>query len=91
MNRMVQTEHKIELKSAEIANLWTSYMNDTLLICLLSAFITNVEDQQIRSILDHSLQLSNDHVRKLTTFFQEEQLPVPDGFSIRTPKTFECN
>jgi hypothetical protein len=40
-----------------------------------------VEDKEIRSILEHSLQLSQAHVRKLTSFFIEEQLPVPDGFS----------
>lgn len=79
---MVEAEHKIELKSAEIANLWTSYMNDTMTICLLDSFLSNVEDQQTRSILEFAMQLSKAHIQKLTSFFNEEQLPVPDGFSI---------
>ena len=79
---MLQTDHKIELISAEIASLWTSYMNDTLSICLHNVFLSNVEDQQIRSVLDFSLKLSQGHVQKLKRFFQEEQIPLPDGLSL---------
>ena len=34
----LKSEHIIKLTSAEIANLWTSYINDTLAICILDDF-----------------------------------------------------
>lgn len=79
---MSQTEYKVELISSEIANLWTSYMNDTMLACMLEVFLTNVEDQHIQSVIDSALTISNVHIKKITTFFNEEQLPIPDGFSL---------
>lgn len=77
-----QTEHKIELKSAEIASIWTSYMCDSSTICLLENFLSNIEDLEIRSIVEKARQLSTAHIQKLTSFFNEEKIPVPDGFSI---------
>lgn len=77
----LQTKHKIELTSAEIANLWTAYQNDTLAICTIGTFLSHVEDQEIRSVLEFAMQTSRAHVQKLTSFFTEEQLPIPDGFS----------
>ncbi|WP_227938401.1 DUF3231 family protein [Alkalihalobacillus deserti] len=87
---MVETEHKIEFKSAEIANLWTSYMKETMSICIIENFLSNVEDREIRSVLDFTLQLSKVRVQKLTSFFNEEQLPVPDGFSIEADVYIEA-
>ncbi len=77
-----QTEHNIKLTSAEIANIWTNYMSDTAAICTLNFFMKHVEDTEIRSIIEFTLQLSEAHVRKLQAFFNEEQYPIPDGFSL---------
>lgn len=79
-----QTQHKIELTSAEVANIWQSYMNDTSAICTISTFLSHVEDTEIRSVLEYAMQLSQAHVQKLQSFFTEEQIPVPQGFSIET-------
>jgi hypothetical protein len=78
----LQTEHNIKLTSAEIANLWSSYQNDSLAICTIGTFLSKVEDKEIRSILEFALQLSQAHVQKLKSIFTEEQIPVPDGFSV---------
>jgi Protein of unknown function (DUF3231) len=74
------TEHKIQLTSAEIANIWSSYMNDSLAICTLGTFLSQVEDKEIRSILEFAMLLSQAHVQKLKSFFTEEQHPIPYGF-----------
>lgn len=67
---MVKTDHKIELKAAEIANLWISYVNETMSICFIENFLSNVEDEEIRSVLEFSIQLSKGHIHKLKSFFQ---------------------
>jgi hypothetical protein len=42
-----QTEHNIKLTSAEIANLWSSYQSDSMAICTMGTFLSNVEDKEI--------------------------------------------
>ena len=79
-----QTEHKVELSASEIANIWQSYMNDTLAICTIGTFLSNVKDQEFRSVLEFAMQISQAHAQKLKSFFNEEQLPVPDGFSVES-------
>lgn len=78
------TNHKIELTSAEIANLWSNYMSDTSAICTIGTFLSHVEDTEIRSALEFAMQLSQAHVQKLQSIFTEEQHPIPEGFSVNT-------
>ncbi|MBG9812326.1 hypothetical protein ABD68_12200 [Bacillus endophyticus] len=77
----METEHHVDLTSAEIANLWTVYQNDTMIICVLKYALATVQDTEIRSVLEFALQLSQSHVQQLTAMFNEEQLPIPDGFN----------
>jgi GMP synthase PP-ATPase subunit len=84
MPTTIQTEHHIELTSAEVASIWTSYLSDTLAICMIGTFLRHVEDKQIRSVLEFAYQLSQAHVQKLKAFFTEDKLPLPDGFSPET-------
>jgi hypothetical protein len=42
-----QTEHQIKLTSAEIANLWSSYQNDSLAVCN--------DTKSVRSNLAHGI------------------------------------
>src|SRR4051812_40925584 len=78
----LKTEHNIKLTSAEIANLWSSYQNDSLAVCTIGTFLSKVEDNEIRSIIEFALLISQAHVQKLKSFFLEEQISVPDGFSV---------
>jgi hypothetical protein len=86
-----QTEHNIKLTSSEIANIWTNYMSDTAAICTLNSYMTHVEDKEIRSIIEFTLKLSEAHVQKLQAFFNEEQHPIPDGFSLKTDVNKEAS
>ncbi|AXF56358.1 DUF3231 family protein [Salicibibacter kimchii] len=69
------------LTAAEISQLWGSYLNDTLSVCMLRYFLTHVENNDIRALLDHALAMSEGHIQSLTTFFNDEQFPVPVGFT----------
>jgi hypothetical protein len=74
--------HRVELTSSEIANLWTQYMNDSLSICILTHSIAKAKDQDIKEILEFALSLAESHIVKVTSFFNENNFPVPKGFSI---------
>ncbi|WP_106494714.1 DUF3231 family protein [Lentibacillus sp. Marseille-P4043] len=78
---MENNEKHVELTAAEISSLWTSYQNDTMAICGLRHFLTNVEDEQIRSVLEHVLRISQEHKKKLTTIFTQENYPIPQGLT----------
>ncbi|MFZ3590941.1 DUF3231 family protein [Bacillus sp. DJP31] len=69
------------LTSPEIAALWTQYMNDTLSICFSKYALEIIEDPDIKKIYETSLDLSERHVVKIKEFFNNEQFPIPFGFT----------
>ncbi|WP_240377156.1 DUF3231 family protein [Bacillus piscicola] len=75
------TENHIQLTSGEIASIWTAYMNDSAAKLILGYFLKDVEDEEIRSVLQQAYDSSATHIEKLTHLFQEEQLPLPTGFT----------
>lgn len=77
----IMTEHRTKLTSAEIASLWTAYMNDSMSKCILGYFLKDVEDEEIRSIIQLAYDIASTHIEKLTHLFQEEQLQLPKGFT----------
>jgi hypothetical protein len=73
--------NKIQLTSAEIASIWTAYMNDSMSKCILVYLLKDVEDEEISSVVQSAYDLASTHLEKLTQLFQEEQLPLPTGFT----------
>jgi uncharacterized membrane protein YtjA (UPF0391 family) len=74
--------HNVSLTSGELANLWTQYMNDSLSICVLNHSIKNVQDKDIKEILQFALSIAEPHIEKITEFLKQEKYPVPKGFTI---------
>ncbi|MFE4522394.1 DUF3231 family protein [Cytobacillus firmus] len=85
------------LTAAEIAQLWTGYLNSSMCHCIFSYFSNTVEDQKLQSMLQEGLQLTEKHIQKLTSFFKNEGLSVPYGFKVKedvhltAPKLFSEN
>ncbi|MFL0194065.1 DUF3231 family protein [Clostridium sp. WILCCON 0269] len=84
---------KTPLVSSEISGIWNSYMGENLVMQLLKYFYNRVDDNEIRDILQHSLNLSNERIKILTNLFNEERLPLPEGFSdndidVNAPRLF---
>jgi hypothetical protein len=75
------TEHRTDLTSSEIATTWSAYMNDSMAKCILGYFINTVEDEEIQSVIQFAYDIAATHIEKLTKLFQNEQLPIPTGFS----------
>lgn len=75
------TEYNVELTSPEIADLWTAYQADSMAICGIKYFLTHIDNDDIREVLEYALKLSEEHVQKVTEIFKEENYPVPQGFT----------
>lgn len=72
----------IKLTSAEITNLWNTYMNDSGVICHLQHELNNVEDLQIKPLLQNALDISKSHIKRVTEILNNESYPVPHGFKL---------
>jgi hypothetical protein len=73
---------KMELTASEAANLWNQYSGDTSAICINTFLHKTCEDKDIQSILENALQLSNQHVKKITQFLNQADYPIPVGFTL---------
>ncbi|WP_147534207.1 DUF3231 family protein [Bacillus marasmi] len=88
---------QVRLTSSEIAQLWAQYMNDSGSICILTYFVEKAEDEDIKPIIEHALELSKRHIEKLTHLFKEEKFAIPHGFNIKddvdlsAPRLFSDN
>lgn len=77
----MQEGNRPKLTSSEIACIWTSYMNDSMSNCILSFFLKHAEDKDIRPVIEFSYNLTVAHLDKLKAIFEEEDIPVPSGFT----------
>jgi hypothetical protein len=77
----LETQHKVNLTSSEITNLWTNIMNDSMAICIFEHYLATVEDTEIHSVIEYAMSLSKKHVQTITSIFNEEKIAVPRGFT----------
>ncbi|MDM5327173.1 DUF3231 family protein [Neobacillus sp. CF12] len=78
----MENDRKVKITSAELAQLWSQYMNDSGSVCVLTFFLAKVEDPEIKSVIEFALRLSKTHIEKLTVFFNQEDYAVPYGFKV---------
>jgi rubrerythrin len=52
-----------------------------MFVCVYRYFLAKVEDSEIKKILQHALDLSQQHVQVVTKIFKEEGHAVPLGFT----------
>jgi hypothetical protein len=74
-------EHNAHLTSSEIGNLWVSYVNDSLVRCVLKYFLAKVEDEEIKVVLEQAYLLVNKEIQNVTEIFEKEQYALPVGFT----------
>lgn len=85
---------KIPLISSEITGLWSSYMSDSMIVCMLKYYLNRVDDSEICAILQQTCDLSKQHIEEVTNLFNGEMLPIPNGFTdndvnINAPRLFD--
>jgi hypothetical protein len=71
----------IPLTTAEITALWISYMNCSATRCFYKHFLHHLKEQEIKEILNEVLKTCNETIEKIKNIFEEENFPVPQGFS----------
>ncbi|WP_066253890.1 DUF3231 family protein [Neobacillus drentensis] len=69
-----------KLTSAEIAALWTQYINETASMCIHKHMMEHLKDNDIRSAFEYAMSLSTKHIEKIKEFFRSEGYPIPIGF-----------
>jgi hypothetical protein len=73
--------HDERLTSAEVSNLWTHYIRETLSICVTKYMLKIVKDPEIHSVFKLALELSLKHINVLRALFKQEKFPIPNGFT----------
>lgn len=69
------------LTSAEVSALWLQYMGDSMAICVYKYFLKIVENNEIKPILELSLQLAESHITKISEFLKSANFQPPIGFT----------
>ncbi|UOR13442.1 DUF3231 family protein [Halobacillus amylolyticus] len=77
----MENGHHPKLTSAEISNLWTTFLASTMIKCGLTHFLSTVKDPDIHSVLEYTLEFIEKRIQTITRIFQEENYPVPVGFT----------
>jgi len=86
-------KNKMPLISSEISGLWNAYMSESITIRVMSYFLNRVEDEETRTMLQETYDISNQHIKTLTDFLNQAGLPLPEAFTendvnINAPRLF---
>ncbi|WP_235802016.1 DUF3231 family protein [Ureibacillus massiliensis] len=69
------------LTVVEIGKLWTTYMGNSMSSQILTYFLQHCEDEHIKTLLENGLAISKDFLQRIEKFFEDENFPIPQGFS----------
>ncbi|MFD2924153.1 DUF3231 family protein [Halobacillus naozhouensis] len=76
-----KSQPNLRLTASELGMLWTSYINDSMAICVLKHFLAKADDKEVIPVLKFALNLSQKHVEEIAEIFKRENQPVPEGFT----------
>jgi hypothetical protein len=71
----------VPLSSAEIGKLWITYTGNTMSRCVLDYYLNNVDDKDIRTILEQASKLTNYFLEGSKSLLQSVNHPIPVGFT----------
>jgi hypothetical protein len=77
----MEDKTKIRLTAAEMSGFWTQYLSDTLAVCVGRYFLEKVEDEEIRPVIEFTLDVANGNITIMQELFEKENFPVPIGFT----------
>lgn len=75
------SNHLVGLTSAEISGLWSTYISESMSICLTKHMLKYSEEEEIKTLVADSLTLSQTRMNEIQTIFTKENIPIPKGFS----------
>ncbi|MBT2756872.1 DUF3231 family protein [Mesobacillus foraminis] len=78
---MENNHDHIKLTSAELSYLWNTYLADSMSVCVFKYFLEHIEDNQIKVLVSHALDVSQQHIEMIHGIFSDEDIEVPVGFT----------
>ncbi|MFP7484006.1 DUF3231 family protein [Priestia filamentosa] len=69
------------ISSSEIGVLWITYQQKTMVTRMLEYFIGKAEDEEAKKIMKNLYEEINPYIEKIQGICQEEEIPVPIGFT----------
>ena len=75
-----QDGRHITLTSTELGELWKNYIGESLLYCVYTHYLSNVEDDRIKAILEKAQNIIKQHMVKLEDLYKKENFSIPTGF-----------
>jgi hypothetical protein len=69
------------LTSAEMGKLWVTYTGNTMAKCVFTYYLNNVEDEDIKKVLEYALGLTEAYIQEIGAIFKQENFPMPVGFN----------
>jgi len=79
----VQVMHNVSLTASEIAIIWSTYMNYSMLTCIFKYFYEKAQDPQIKDLMRESLERCEKRVIFTRDAFIQDNLSLPIGFAER--------
>lgn len=74
-------EKDIQLTSAEMGKLWTTYIGNTMGKCVIRYYLKHVEDTDIKMVLEYALGLCNSFNQTIESIFVQSNFPIPIGMT----------
>jgi ferritin-like metal-binding protein YciE len=71
----------VELTAAEVSNIWSSYLMNSMEQRLLEYFFASTEDSEIKQVIEKMLHQSRKNIDDLKEIFIKDKLTVPLGFT----------
>jgi hypothetical protein len=68
----MNSEHHIRLTSAEIAQLWSGYTNNSMSKCVLKYFKEKTQDEEIRPVIDTAISITDKMLQNITEIYVKE-------------------
>ncbi|WP_079504423.1 DUF3231 family protein [Mesobacillus jeotgali] len=80
--------------SVEMGKLWATYVGNSMSNKLIRHFLQHVNDEDIKTLLENALHLTEDFMATIKRFMENENFPVPEGYTERdlnssAPRLFE--
>jgi hypothetical protein len=78
---MDKNPETIRLTASELSYLWTSYLANSMSVCVLKFFLVHIDDNEIKALITYACALSQKHVEFIRDTFSKEQIQIPQGFT----------
>ncbi|RKQ30395.1 DUF3231 family protein [Oceanobacillus halophilus] len=81
MSEEISYHDNTSLTATEMGKLWVTYIGNSMGKCVLTYYLKNVDDLEIKSVLNDALTLSEDILHRIKEIFHQSNFPVPKGLT----------